>query len=62
MPKTSSFLSFAPLALLFVSSVALADLIPFGGEGVSECRNKKAGDACENYLIDEVGQHKESGT
>lgn len=62
MPKTSSFFSFAPLALLFVSTVAHADLIPRGGEGVSECRNKKAGDACENYLIDEVGQHKEPGT
>lgn len=55
MPKTSSFFSFAPLALLFVSSAALADLIPFGGEGVSECRNKKAGDACENFLINKDG-------
>lgn len=57
-----------PIALLFAvvlcmqASVAYADLVPPGGEGVSECRNKKAGDACENWLIELSGQRKEPGT
>ena len=44
------------------ASPVRADLIPPGGEGVSECRNKKAGDACENMFIDDGGWRREPGT
>ena len=50
------------LGLFFRATVAHADLIPPGGEGVSECRNKKAGAACENYFIEEDKLKTEPGT
>ena len=61
MPKTSSLPLIAAAALLLHAGAAHADLVPRGGEGVSECRDKKAGDACKNYLLDEAGQHEEAG-
>lgn len=50
------------LGVFFYASVAHADLMPPGGEGVSECRNKKAGDACERMFIDDGGWRREPGT
>lgn len=43
---------FAAFAILFQASIAQADLIPRGGEGAQECRNKKAGDTCERSVIE----------
>jgi len=50
------------LGLLLCAPVAHADLIPPGGKGVSECRHKKAGDACENYVIEGESLRNEPGT
>lgn len=43
----------ATIALALCPTLAHADLIPPGGEGVPECRDKKAGDKCQNYWIEE---------
>jgi hypothetical protein len=60
--KTLPIAATLALGLLFRATVAHADLIPPGGEGVSECRDKKAGAACENYIILGDKQILESGT
>lgn len=61
MPKTASFFVVAAIAVLLYAGDGHADLVPPGGEGVGECRNKKAGDTCQNFLLDEAGQHQETG-
>lgn len=50
------------LSVFFRATVAQADLVPPGGEGVGECRDKKAGDKCQNYLIIGDQQQVEPGT
>lgn len=52
----------ATIALSLCPTLAHADLVPPGGEGVNACQNKKAGDKCQNYIIREGGQNLEDGT
>lgn len=60
--KTSLFAALVALGILFRATVAQADLVPPGGEGVHACQNKKAGDTCTNYVIRETEQVLETGT
>lgn len=60
--KTSRLPQLLALSLLLRATVAQADLIPPGGQGVHACHKKKAGDACENYLIVGMKQVVEPGT
>ncbi|HRI63831.1 MAG TPA: hypothetical protein PK156_06320 [Polyangium sp.] len=62
MIRRAAVLALSTLNLLSYVPVAHADLTPPGGEGVSECRNKKAGDACQNFVIVGMEQKLEPGT
>jgi hypothetical protein len=50
------------LTLCSLPMVAHADLIPPGGEGVSVCQDKKAGDPCMNFVFEKPGIREEPGT
>ncbi len=60
--KTAHLATTLALGLLFRATVAHADLIPPGGEGVQSCHDKKAGAACQNPVIVGDKQIIESGT
>lgn len=56
------FATFAVTSVLFLCpALARADLVPLGGEGVQSCQNKKAGDACQNFVIEGMEQKIEDG-
>jgi hypothetical protein len=60
--KTSQFARVLAFGVFSHSAIAHADLVPPGGEGVHACHTKKAGDACQNYVIVGLEQKVESGT
>lgn len=62
MMKTSHLAYLLAFGVFFRATVSHADLVPPGGEGVSACRDKKAGDACQNFVIKGSEQIIEPGT